>query len=90
MLQAGQDGGNQRLQNLLLAYPAQEAQRDTPNVLIGVLQIVAQILADQDLRSTSVTMSVKESIVILECVLTMMTALIRLHPHIACTVQDGH
>ena len=90
MLQAGQDGGYQRLQNLLLPDSAQEAQRDAPDVLVGVLQVVAQILADQDLQATSGTTSVKDSVVILECVLAMATALIRMHPHMACTVQDGH
>ena len=90
MLQAGQDGGYQRLQNLLLPDSAQEAQGDAPDVLVGMLQVVTQILADQDLQATSGTTSVKDFVVILECVLTMVTALTRMHPHIACTVQDGH
>jgi hypothetical protein len=50
VLQAGQDGGNERLQDLLLADAAQEAQRDAADVLVGVLQVVAQVLADEDLR----------------------------------------
>ena len=66
MLQAGQDGGYQRLQDLLLPDSAQEAQGDAPNVLVGMLQVVAQILADQNLRATSVTTSVKDVVVILE------------------------
>ena len=43
--------GHQRLQQLLLMDAAEEAQRDTPDVLVGVLQVVAQVLADQDLRA---------------------------------------
>ena len=66
VLQAGQDGGYQRLQDLLLPDSAQEAQGDAPDVLVGVLQVVAQILADQDLRATSVTTSVKDFVVMLE------------------------
>ena len=89
VLQAGQDGGYQRLQDLLLPDSAQEAQGDAPDVLVGVLQVVAQILADQNLQATSGRTSVNDFIVILECVLTMLTALIRMHPHIAYTVQDG-
>lgn len=47
MLQVGEDAGNKRLQDFLLTDAAQEAQSDATNVLIGVLQIIAQILADQ-------------------------------------------
>ena len=50
MLQAGQDGGDEGLQDLLLPDAAQEAQRDAPDVLVGVLQVVAQVLADEDLQ----------------------------------------
>ncbi len=50
VLQVGQDGGHQRLQDLLLADAAQEAQRDAADVLVGVLQVVAQVLADEDLQ----------------------------------------
>ena len=38
--------GHQRLQQLLLVDAAQEAQRDAADVLVGVLQVVAQVLAD--------------------------------------------
>ena len=48
--QTHQDGGSQRLQNLLLLDAAQEAQRGAPQELVGVLQVVAQVLADEDLR----------------------------------------
>ena len=44
-----QDGGSQRLQDLLLLDAAQKAQRGASQELIGVLQVVAQVLADEDL-----------------------------------------
>jgi hypothetical protein len=50
MLQVGQDAGHQRLQDLLLADAGEEAQGDPPDVLIGVLQVVPEVLANQDLR----------------------------------------
>jgi len=50
VLQAGQNGRYQGLQDFLFPDSAQEAQRDTPDVLVGMLQVVAQILADQDLQ----------------------------------------
>ena len=43
--------GHQRLEQLLLMYPAQETQRHAPDVLIGVLQVVAQVLANENLHS---------------------------------------
>jgi len=49
VLQIGEDGGHEGLQDLLLLDAAQEAQRDAADVLIGVLQVVAQILTNQDL-----------------------------------------
>ena len=51
VLQASQDGGNERLQDLLFPDAAQEAQRDAPDVLVGMLQVVAQVLADEDLQA---------------------------------------
>ena len=51
VLQVLEDAGRERLQDLLLLDPAQEAQRDAPDVLVGVHQVVAQVLADQDLRA---------------------------------------
>ena len=53
VLQAGQDGGNERLQDLLLPDAAQEPQRGAPDVLVGVLQVVPQVLADQNLQARS-------------------------------------
>jgi hypothetical protein len=49
VVQVGQDGGHERLQDLLLPDAREEAQRDAADVLVGVLQVVAQVLADQDL-----------------------------------------
>ena len=51
MLQAGEDGGNERLQDLLLSDSAQEPQRGAPDILVGVLQVVSQVLADQNLQA---------------------------------------
>ena len=51
MVQAGQDGGDEGFEDLLLPDAAQEAQGDPPQELVGVLQVVAQVLADQDLRT---------------------------------------
>lgn len=62
MLQAGQDGGDEGLQNLLFPDAAQEAQRHTPDVLIGMLQVVAQVLADEDLQGRSNEPSVRRAV----------------------------
>ena len=43
----GQEG---RANDRIKLMQEQEAQRDAPDVLVGVLQVVAQVLADQDLR----------------------------------------
>ena len=51
VLQAGQHAGNEGLQDVLLMDAAQEAEGHPPDVLVGVLQIVAQVLADQDLQA---------------------------------------
>lgn len=50
VLQVGEDAGNERLQDLFLADAAQEAKRHAADVLVGVLQVVTQVLADQDLQ----------------------------------------
>ena len=62
MFQAGQDGGDQRLQDLLLPDAAQKAQCDAPDVLVGVLQVVAQVLADEDLQTTQPFSCMREKI----------------------------
>ena len=51
MVQAGQHAGNEGLQNVLLMDAAQEAEGHPPDVLVGVLQVVAQVLADQNLQA---------------------------------------
>ena len=51
--QTHQDGGSQRLQDFLLLDAAQEPQRRAPQELVGVLQVVAQVLADEDLRCSN-------------------------------------
>jgi len=59
VLQVAEDGWNQGLQDLFFPYAAQKAQGHAPDVLIRVLQIVPQILADQDLRVKKVRERVK-------------------------------
>lgn len=46
MLEIGQDGGNQRLDDLGLVDTAKEAESDAADVLVRVLEIVAEVLAD--------------------------------------------
>ena len=55
MVQTVQDGGYEGLQDFLLPDAAQEPERDSPQVLVGVLQVVAQVLADQDLQRNKQT-----------------------------------
>jgi hypothetical protein len=50
VLQVAQDGGHEGLQNFLLSDAAQETQCDTPDVLVGMLKIVPQVLANQNLE----------------------------------------
>mmetsp|Transcript_3100 Transcript_3100/g.8470 ORF Transcript_3100/g.8470 Transcript_3100/m.8470 type:complete len:332 (-) Transcript_3100:112-1107(-) len=47
VLQVAQYRRNQRLQDLKLLDPAQEPQRHSPQVLVRVLEVVPQVLADQ-------------------------------------------
>lgn len=49
VLQIRKDGGHQGLQDLLLTNTAQKPQCDTTDVLVGMLEVVAQVLADEDL-----------------------------------------
>jgi hypothetical protein len=55
VVQVGQDAGHQGLEDFLLPDTAQETQRDAPDVLIGVLQVVPQVLADQNLQDSKKT-----------------------------------
>ena len=48
VLEVGEDGRDERLNDLGLVEAAEEAERDAADVLIGVLEIVAEILADED------------------------------------------
>ena len=50
MVQASKNGRHQGLQNLFLVYFADEAQSHATDVLVGMLQVVPEILADEDLR----------------------------------------
>jgi len=49
VVEALQDGRRQRLDDLLLAQAAEEAERAAADELVGVLEVVAQVLADEDL-----------------------------------------
>lgn len=57
VFQVGKNAGNERLKNFLLANAAQEAQGHATDVLVGVLQVVAQVLADQDLEAQGIVAS---------------------------------
>lgn len=57
VLQACENGGYQWLKDLLFPYSTQESERDTPYVLVWVLQIVPQVLANQDLQPRGEDMS---------------------------------
>jgi len=48
MFQVRQNGRDQRLDELCLIQPCQEAQRHSPYVLVRVLQVIPQVLADQN------------------------------------------
>jgi hypothetical protein len=48
VLEVGEDGGDERLEQLGLGEPAEEPQRDAADVLVRALQVVAEILADED------------------------------------------
>ena len=49
MVEARQHRRRERLDDLLLAQPAEEAEGAAADVLVGVLEVVAQVLADEDL-----------------------------------------
>lgn len=46
VLEVGEDGWDERLDDLRLIEAAEEAESDTADVLIGVLKVVAEVLAD--------------------------------------------
>lgn len=48
VLEIGDDGGHNRLEQLRLAEPAEEPQRDAANVFVGVLEVVAEVVGDED------------------------------------------
>jgi len=48
MLEVGEDGGDERLNDLRLIEAAEETEGDAADVLVGVLEVVAEILADED------------------------------------------
>lgn len=48
VLQIGEDGRDQGLDDLGLVEAAQEPERDAANVLVWVLEVVAEVLADED------------------------------------------
>ena len=48
VVQARKDGRYEGLQDLLLVNAAEEAERNTSQVLVRVLEVVPQILANQD------------------------------------------
>ena len=64
VLQAGQNGRDQGLQDFFFPNSAQEAQRHTPDVLVGMLQVVAQILADQDLQPRGPSLSMRNHLLV--------------------------
>ena len=52
MLKASQNGWYQGLKDFLFPYSAEEPECDAPNVLVRVLQVVPEVLADQYLHAT--------------------------------------
>ena len=57
VLQACKDGRDEWLKNFLFPYSTEESECDAPYVLIRVLQVVTQILADQDLQQAVISAS---------------------------------
>jgi len=48
VVEVGEDGGDERLEQLGLGEAAEEAQRDAADVLVGALEVVAEVLADEE------------------------------------------
>lgn len=48
MFEVGENGGNERLDDLGLVESAEESEGDAADVLVGMLEVVAEILADED------------------------------------------
>jgi len=46
MLEVGEDGRDERLDDLRLIEAAEETEGDTADVLVGVLEVVAEVLVD--------------------------------------------
>jgi hypothetical protein len=53
VLKVAEDGRNQGLQDLLLTDATQEAQSHTTDELVGMLQVVPEVLADLQTRGGS-------------------------------------
>jgi len=55
VFQACKDGRDEWLKNFLFPYSTEESECDAPYVLIWVLQVIPQILADQDLQQAAIS-----------------------------------
>jgi len=55
VLQACKDGRDEWLKDFLFPYSTEESECDSPYVLVGVLQVIPQILADQDLQQAAIS-----------------------------------
>lgn len=59
MLEARDDGRDQRLEDLRLLDPAQETEGGTAEELVRVLEVVAEVLADEDHLRQQLTLRVR-------------------------------
>ena len=59
VLEARDDGRDQRLQDLTLLDPAQETESGAAEELVRVLEVVAEVLADQDHLRQQLTLRVR-------------------------------
>ena len=59
MLQTGKNGGYERLQDFFLFDAAQKSQGGTSEVLIGMLEIVSEILTDEDLQAVMLLLALQ-------------------------------
>ena len=48
MVEISDDRGNQRLHELRLGYTAEEAEADAADVLVGVLEVISEVLNHED------------------------------------------
>lgn len=58
MLQASQYGGDKGLQDFLLLDPAEKSERCPTEVLIRMLEVVPQVLADKNLQEAHISQNV--------------------------------